>query len=35
MDFSAFLGSVWFALFAAACGYILGNIFPLRRIFPH
>lgn len=28
---SAFLGSVWFALMLALCGYVAGHIAPISR----
>jgi hypothetical protein len=31
-DFSAFLGSIWFAAAACLCGYIVGNLFPINKI---
>lgn len=31
-SFSSFLGSVWFALFAACAGYIFGHIFPIKAL---
>lgn len=34
MDFSSFLGSIWFALLCGVVGYFVGNVLPLKRIFP-
>jgi hypothetical protein len=31
-NFSAWLGSVWFACFTAFAGYIAGHVFPVSRV---
>lgn len=33
MDFGDWLGSIWFALLLGVCGYVLGNLFPLNKLF--
>lgn len=33
-EIASFLGNVWFALLLGVVGYCLGNVWPLRRIFP-
>lgn len=33
MDFGDWLGSIWFALLLGVCGYVLGNLFPIGKIF--
>jgi TM2 domain-containing membrane protein YozV len=33
MEFGDWLGSVWFALLLGVVGYVLGNLFPIGKIF--
>ena len=32
-DISSFLGSVWFACFTFAVGYVVGHLFPIHSLF--